>query len=224
MSQHLEEPGVNLDNLKKQKELYDHFAKDQVLKGLKEPKGDGILIFDEVSVTSKVVWNSKNHKLIGLATSEEQLPTLDDVYAQFNDKDIPKAAYMLQFLWRDLTSDYDIVGPYFASENSTDSHYIAACMMETLRAFYLVGFKVSALLCDGASSNLSLIKMTQERFGAYGIKFSHENDDIDVSIKPWFDNPFSVGDSIFWCICPSHEVRTFFKLTESQRIINFFYR
>ena len=31
------------------------------------PVGDGILIFDEVRVQGKVIWNSKNNQILGMA-------------------------------------------------------------------------------------------------------------------------------------------------------------
>ena len=71
--------------------MYDDFKAEKRMKnphGL-QPLGDGVLVFDEVKVVLHLLYTS-------LGSEEE-----------------PKqASYMLQFLWRDLTSEYDIVGPY----------------------------------------------------------------------------------------------------------------
>lgn len=207
MAHNYEEPGVNMERLKRQKQCYDDYVIEQIAKGLKKPMGDGILIFDEVNVAPKVAWNSKNHKLIGLAMSAHDLGTLDDIYSQIStEESLPKAGYMLQFLWRDLTSDYDIICPYFASEGSTNSHFISACLFNVLSALHVVGFKVSAVLCDGASSNLSLMKLTQNYSGAYGVKIHPTSNEIDIEVKPCFKNPFCHDHEIYWIMCPSHQV------------------
>ena len=48
-------PGAMEDVIHKQSELYSAFKKERVDKGLqepKQPKGDGVLVFDEVKVIS----------------------------------------------------------------------------------------------------------------------------------------------------------------------------
>lgn len=42
--------------------------------------------------------------------------------------------------------------------------------METVKLFHFHGLKTSILVCDGASSNLTMIKATHGHFGAYAIK------------------------------------------------------
>ena len=56
--------------------------------------------------------------------------------------------YVVQFLWRDLKSSFDIVGPYFTSSGTTESKFILSCVMETIKLFHLYGFKTSVLVCD----------------------------------------------------------------------------
>ena len=69
-----------------------------------------------------------------------------------------KASYILQFFWRDITSNYDITGPYYTSENGLDHKFIMACVFETMHLFSNYGFDVILLICDGASANLKLLK------------------------------------------------------------------
>ncbi len=83
-------------------------------KGLKKPLGVGVLIFDEVKVIGKVVLNMKNETFLGLAMDEDEMNNLHDIYRSLESKEPTPAEYMLQFLWRDLTSSYDIIGPYFS--------------------------------------------------------------------------------------------------------------
>lgn len=71
----------------------------------KKPLGIGVLIFDETKVQSKVVWNSMNFAIKGYALSPDELPCLHDVFMSIGeDFDQQKTSYILQFLWRDLTS------------------------------------------------------------------------------------------------------------------------
>ena len=82
--------------------------------GKKQPQGDGGLIFDKVKVTCQLIRNSRNNQLMGLAMTHQEQASLLDIYKYINNtQGIEQTSYMLQFLWRDLTSSYDIVGPYF---------------------------------------------------------------------------------------------------------------
>ena len=136
----------------------------------KEPKADGVMIFDEVKVISRIMWNSRSQTMIGLAMSYEDMSSLRDVYQTIEqDAQTKTTTYILQFLWRDLTSSFDIVGLYFTSNGTMDSQFIIACLMESLRLFHLYGFKTSVLVCDGASTNLCIIKATMGTCGAFGM-------------------------------------------------------
>ena len=48
---------------------------------------------------------------------EDELPVLHDVYSYL-------VSYTFQFIWRDLSSGYDIpvIGPYFVVPNSMDAN------------------------------------------------------------------------------------------------------
>ena len=53
--------------------------------------------------------------------------SLHDVYKLFDkDKAAEQTAYIMQFLWRDLTSSYDIVGPYYTNSEMLD--YSCLCV------------------------------------------------------------------------------------------------
>ena len=57
-----------------------------------------------------------------------------------------------------LTSDFDVTGPYFTCP-STIEMFLHSIVTRTVLAFSQFGFGVRALLCDGASTNLSLLKL-----------------------------------------------------------------
>ncbi len=103
------------------------------------------------------------------------------------------AIYILQFLWRDLTSSFDVVGPYFTSNGP----------LESKSKSHLYQFFTCVMVCDGASSNVSAIKSFCGVSGAYAI--SSDKDDKHA-IQPWFSNPFDPERKVFWVICPSHQV------------------
>ena len=65
------------------------------------------------------------------------------------------------------------------------------------------GFATSALVCDGASTNMAVIKSTHGCSGAYGFNPQHAD---PYAVEPWFTNSFNLPLKIFWLICPSHQV------------------
>ena len=145
-------------------------------KGEHEPQADGILIFDEVKVVSSLLWNSHSQKIVGLAMTTEEQASLHDIYRTLDGTEsTQQTSYILQFLWRDLTSSFDIVGPYFTCCGSIPSKFILACVLETLRLFQMYGFKTSILVCDGAAANLTTIKATMGVHGAFGMKQGEED-------------------------------------------------
>ena len=104
------------------------------------------------------MWNSRNQQIIGLAMSPEDMSSLHDIYMTYDeDTKTEQTTYVLQFLWRDLTSKFDIVGPYFTSSGSVKSKFTIACVSETIKLFQLYGFETSGIVCDGASTSLTTI-------------------------------------------------------------------
>ena len=127
----------------------------------------------------------------------EDLASLTDVY-QLLDPDCrsKQTTYILQFLWHDLTSSIDVVGPYFTSSGPLENKFILSCVLESIKAFHLYGFRTFALVCDATAPNVSVIKATTRIQGAYG----------NSEVKPEFRNPFDPTRMIYWIICPSHQV------------------
>ena len=72
-----------------------------------------------LKVGMKLLWNSRNQKFVGHAMTHDEMTTLCDVYQtlqpSFHQK---RTSYVLQTLWQDLTSDFDIVGPHYTSEGT----------------------------------------------------------------------------------------------------------
>lgn len=95
---------------------YETFKNDEAKKKLK-PKGVGALIFDETKVQAKILFDMNGGNVKGYAMTAEQLPFLHDRFQSVEENKCLKTNYILQFLWRDLTSSYNIIGPFFECEN-----------------------------------------------------------------------------------------------------------
>ena len=126
--------------------------------------------------------------------------SLNDVYKILHDPDTNKqTSYVLQFLWRDLSSIYDIVGPYFTCSNSVEGKFVIACVFETIKLFQFHGLKTSLLVCNGGPANIAAIKASHRHHGTYSVKDSGDK----FKVETWMINP---PHQIFWLICPSHQV------------------
>ena len=136
--------------------------------------------------------------------SLDELCSLHDVY-QLLDADFctHQTTYILQFMWRDITSDFDVIGPYFTCEKSLEIKFLAACVFEAMYVFETYGFHVFGLVCDGASCNLSLLKRLCGKSGRYGSDINSEGGVGDVPAS--FINPYS-GRTTFLIIGQSHQV------------------
>ena len=201
---HCYQLGSSHERMAKETDRFTSFKQQSVAEKKKEPKGDGVLIFDEVKVISRLMWNSRSQKIIGLAMSPDDMSSLHDAYQLVDETSASKqTSYILQFLWRDLTSSFDVVGPYFTSSSQLESKFIVSCILQCIRIFNLYGFDTSALVCDGASANVSALKSTCGTSGAYGVRSASAD---RHKIEPYFSNPFDPNRKIFWIICPSHQV------------------
>ena len=203
------QPGINAgisQYVKEQQQNYIKYKDELIRRGHKEPLHEGILIFDEVKVTSKVKWSSSGQKFFGLSLTCEDFGLLHDVYDDINPNQDPvPAEFNLQFLWRDLTSDFDVVGPYFSSPHSYDHRFVIAAVRESMRLFHACNFLVVGLVCDGASTNLAAIKLLcTRRRGTFGV--NHDNADQHM-VAPWFRNYFYPTLFVYCCICPSHQLK-----------------
>ena len=107
------ECGIVEEAIKQEVTKYEEFVKIQEEKKKPKPMKTGVLIFDETKVQSKIVFNMTGNKVMGFAMSPDELPSLHDIFSSIEKDDEMKTSYVLQFIWRDLTSSYSIIGPYF---------------------------------------------------------------------------------------------------------------
>ena len=123
--------------------------------------------------------------------TSKDMSSLNDVYRILTEPNSPsQTSYILQFLWRDLTSSYDIVGPYFTSLDSVDGKIVLSCVMETVKLFQIHRLNTSLLVCDGNAANLIAIKVTHGYSKAYSVLPNAAEDVFEL--KPWVINPFNL--------------------------------
>ena len=68
--------------------------------------------------------------------SEKDQASLHDVFQTIDpDNHIQQTDHMLQFLWRDLTSSFDVIGPYFSSNETMSTKFVMACVFEAIKLF-----------------------------------------------------------------------------------------
>ena len=147
-----------------------------------------------MQVQSRVIWNSANSAIMGFAMTSDDFSSLHDIYEDLDrEEQCQKTTYVVQFLWRDLSSDFDVLGPYFNIPSTMEAKYLHSLVTRTMLAFTQFGFGVKALLSDGASSNLSLMKL-----------FCGHKDDSQ-KLTPSFISPFS-SEKVFLIVCPSHQI------------------
>lgn len=123
--------------------------------------------------------------------SSKEFQSLHDVYEGIDE--CHKMTYVLQFLWRDLTSNFDVIGPSFTLSSTMEAQHLYSMVTKTMLVFHKYGFAIRCLLCDGASSNLALLKT---------LCCYTEGESID---SPWFISPLD-GKNVYLVICPSHQV------------------
>ena len=84
-------------------------------------------------VAAKLAWNSRDHKFIGHVMTEEEMASLCDVYQTLHsERKTTSAQYIVQTVWRDLSSKYDVLGPYFTSQTGFESKFMVAAIQETI--------------------------------------------------------------------------------------------
>ncbi len=118
----------------------------------------------------KLLWSSKTQKFIGHAMSHDEMATLCDVYKTLSpDYRGRQTSYVLQTLWRDFTSDFDVIGPHYTNDRTFPHDKLCPILIDAIQQFHLCGFQTVAVVCDGASSNMSMIKeMSGAPAKAYG--------------------------------------------------------
>lgn len=82
-----------------------------------------------------------------------------DVYEELNvNQKKMRVFYVFQFFWRDLSSEFDVIGFYFKSEVGMKYQFVMMCIFNIIYVFYLYSFEVMVIVLDGVSINLVVMK------------------------------------------------------------------
>ena len=102
-----------------------------------------------------------------------------------NEWKTKKASYVSQFLWRDICSVFDVIGPYYTCFSSLEHKFIVVCVLDALTKLHIYGFKT---VCDGTSFNLTAIKSFIGHKGT--LRYStYANQQINHTFSPKVYNP-----------------------------------
>lgn len=199
-----EKPGWCEESMLSQYQRYQHFCEQKEKNGSLKPESDGILVFDEVKVISKVLWNASSEEISGLCMSDADLAGLHDIFQDVKSTSTARTSYVLQFLWRDLTSNFDVFGPYYTSSKALDGKFMLVCLYDCLRLLQAYGFQTTALVCDGAATNLSMLKSLLSVRGAFGMA---KDSTTPHKVPASADHPILPGRKLHFIICPSHQLK-----------------
>ena len=171
----------------------------------------------------KLLWSSRNQKFIGHSMTHDELASMSDVYSVLSpDYRKRQTTYVLQVLWRDLTSEFDIIGPHYTSDSQFPHQALCRLLIDSIHQFHVCGFETVAVVCDGAAPNMTMVKeMSGAARKAYrcAIICKHWIRDViyiefwiayslntgSAAIDPSFVSPYT-GRSVHFIICPSHQV------------------
>ena len=64
--------------MKEEHDIYQQRQREAKEQGKLLPVGKGALIFDEVTVTAKLQWNSHNNALVGYAITSDDMASVTD--------------------------------------------------------------------------------------------------------------------------------------------------
>ena len=94
--------------------------------------------------------------------THDELASMCDVYAVLQPEYRKRqTTYVLQTLWRDLTSDFDVIGPHYYNTNDSpfSHHSLCRLLLDSIHQFHVCGlFETDVVVCDGASPNMTMVK------------------------------------------------------------------
>ena len=101
------------------------------------------------------------------------------------------AEYNQQIFWRDITSTFDMTGPYFSRADcavcSTYDHRFVIASVKETRVSQACKFSIVGPVCDGASSDLASIKLLCQGKGRV---YHLGNEEEKLGVKPRFVNHY----------------------------------
>lgn len=138
--------------------------------------------------------------------TEDELPTLHDVYSSVIQSAFEKASYILYSFFGAIWHLVMIWLPLLPGTKFSGCKHLTAAL--NAKIIQCIWFSSSIVLSDGASSNLTLLKMLCGYFEAV-LPVNDAAEDLRARyfVDMSFTNPEdSSGNPVFAMICPSHQV------------------
>ena len=132
----------------------------------------------------------KGGRISGFTMAHAELPVLHDAFTSTIASGCQKTSYIVQFLWRDLTSGFDLIGPYIPVPKSVDSN--------VKKEFFMLCLE--KILCGFPKTTPPIDEEAADERARY-------------SVDMLFTNPeHPMGNPMLAMLCPSHQVTSFFKI------------
>lgn len=114
--------------------------------------------------------------------------SLIDVYKSYCGQDSAETGESaLVFLYRDLTSDFDCIGPHFLFAKCANANVLWILTFEAMRLFHRNGLETYALIFDSATTNMKMVKAVLAGLqGPFGVYYSFQSflDDWFYAMHP----------------------------------------
>jgi hypothetical protein len=124
------------------------------------PFKTGLLIFDEVRIASRLMFNSASNEFVGLCDPISSYTSVSDVYSEWIDGNRTHAVvcYNLQIMWRDFTSKFFFLVAHFSSSVPFTSDRVLSILAQVMHSLQIFGFETDVIVADGASTNWTVFR------------------------------------------------------------------
>ncbi len=168
---------------------------DWHLKDIPDFEKNITLAFDEIKLKAGLVYSKVTGKIIGYTDLGPISNEMDNFNHRLtNQEDGEVATQMLVLMIRGIFSDMRVPLAYFPTTTAS-SHQLYFCIWPTVKALALMGLKVRAFVCDGASWN--------KKF--YGHHVLRKEPGTTTYYTP---HPFFRGERLYFICDVPHLVKT----------------
>ena len=182
--------GVNPDVLKI---VYDRMKKNN-----DKHQRNVTLMFDEMSVSKKLVFNRKSRELVGyvnLDDVQKEVISMEDALKKEITIEPPQATKMLSFMIKGITSFLKFLVASYRTSNIT-AEELYRRTWNTVSDIEKLGLYVRVITCDGASVNRKFIRMHPPEDGQIG----------SVIYKTW--HPRATERRLVYFMADIHHLKT----------------
>jgi len=166
---------------------------------LKEYAKETILLFDEMKIKSSLVYSKNTGKLIGFTELGDINEELDEFSRKVTGKETKQlATHVLCIMARSLLGHYSYPIAYFSSCGFS-SDQLFPVIWQSVRVLESIGFRVSAMVSDGASPNRRFFRLHEFVDGS--------NKSLD-GVVYWWWNRFDTTRKIYFFSDVPHLMKT----------------